>query len=305
MAMLAGNPGVGLAGPRVAFFGSPGTDRILRLAPVQAAGSTEFRLRFENTSGQTFNQVQVLFGDNAPATASGAPSYPSLPAGASVTGVFGPNAADCIFDARTLDCDFGHVPSKPQSAAVRQVTIVVDVGSNTTIAVWAAAVINETQGSTNTDTFFAEGSTSTFTGNSENVGGVIEKDLPAGLSTAIGANGLGFSIALNRASTGSDALALREGLGDFSCAPFTCFGPPIQMFVNFGDTENIDLTVTSGSPSTKYAGFLHKLDDGTIVDVVNSKSNACSAKITTNCIVVSKQGVLTVRIPQNGSGRVR
>jgi hypothetical protein len=83
-----------------------------------------------------------------------------------------------------------------------------------------------------------------------------------------------------------------------------CFGVPAQLFANFGDTENIDVTVTSASNSTKYNGLLHKLDSGEIVDIVNDKSHACSTKLTTNCVLFSKQGVLIVRIPQNGSIKV-
>jgi hypothetical protein len=293
-----------LAGPRVATFGSPGTDGSIVLSPLQAGGLTEFRLQFQNTSGQSYNQVTVTFGDAVNVQDPNATGK-SLPLGATIVGVKGQNASSCTpspaptSPASGLTCTYGHVPKN----GIRQVTIQVDPGANDPIAVWAEAQINETQGTTNTDTYFAEGSTAKFVGDANNQAAVIvDTNSTAQIATQIGDNGFAFGLTLNRKSNGADALGIREGLGDLDCA--TCFGPPVQLFANFGDLENVDLTVTSASNSTKYNGVLHKLDTGQIVDILNVKSNACSNSNPTNCILVSKQGVLVVRLPSNGGIRV-
>jgi hypothetical protein len=293
-----------LAGPRVATFGSPGTDGSIVLSPLQAGGLTEFRLQFQNTSGQAYNQVTVTFG-NAVNVQDPDATGPSLPAGATIVGVKGQNASSCTpaptpaSPATGLTCTYGHVAKN----GIRQVTIQIDPGANDPLAVWAEAQINETQGTTNTDTYFAEGSTAKFVGDANNQAAVIvDTNSTAQIATQIGDNGFAFGLTLNRKSNGADALGIREGLGDLDCA--TCFGPPVQLFANFGDIENIDLTVTSASNSTKYNGILHKLDTGQIEDILNVKSNACSNSKPTNCILLSKQGVLIVRLPSNGGIRV-
>jgi hypothetical protein len=293
-----------LAGPRVATFGSPGTDGSIVLSPLQAGGLTEFRLQFQNTSGQAYNQVTVTFG-NAVNVQDPDATGPSLPAGATIVGVKGQNASSCTpaptpaSPATGLTCTYGHVAKN----GIRQVTIQIDPGANDPLAVWAEAQINETQGTTNTDTYFAEGSTAKFVGDANNQAAVIvDTNSTAQIATQIGDNGFAFGLTLNRKSNGADALGIREGLGDLDCA--TCFGPPVQLFANFGDLENVDLTVTSASNSTKYNGVLHKLDTGQVVDILNVKSNACSNSKPTNCILLSKQGVLIVRLPSNGGIRV-
>jgi hypothetical protein len=293
-----------LAGPRVATFGSPGTDGSIVLSPLQAGGLTEFRLQFQNTSGQAYNQVTVTFG-NAVNVQDPDATGPSLPAGATIVGVKGQNASSCTpaptpaSPATGLTCTYGHVAKN----GIRQVTIQIDPGANDPLAVWAEAQINETQGTTNTDTYFAEGSTAKFVGDANNQAAVIvDTNSTAQIATQIGDNGFAFGLTLNRKSNGADALGIREGLGDLDCA--TCFGPPVQLFANFGDLENVDLTVTSASNSTKYNGVLHKLDTGEVVDILNVKSNACSNSNPTNCILLSKQGVLIVRLPSNGGIRV-
>ena len=299
-----------LAGPRVAFFGSPGTDGTILFSPLQAGGLTEFRLRFQNTSGQSYNQVTVLFGSTVNLQNPDA-TGPSLSLGAKIVGVKGPNAASCTpsptptSPATGLTCVYGHVAKN----AIRQVTVQIDPGANDPLDAWAEAQINETQGSTNTDTYFAEGSTAKFAGDANNQAAVIlDSNATAQIATQIGNNGFAFGLTLNRKSNGADALSIREGLGDFDCAlaptPRVCFGVPAQIFANFGDTENVDVTVTSASSSTKYNGLLHKLDTGEIVDIVNDKSNACSTRKPTDCILFSKQGVLIVRLPSNGGIKV-
>lgn len=302
--LLSAMAGPILAGPRVATFGSPGTDGSIVLSPLQAGGLTEFRLQFQNTSGQAYNQVTVTFG-NAVNVQDPDATGPSLPAGATIVGVKGQNASSCTpaptpaSPATGLTCAYGHVAKN----GIRQVTIQIDPGANDPLAVWAEAQINETQGTTNTDTYFAEGSTAKFVGDANNQAAVIvDTNSTAQIATQIGDNGFAFGLTLNRKSNGADALGIREGLGDLDCA--TCFGPPVQLFANFGDLENIDLTVTSASNSTKYNGVLHKLDTGQIVDILNVKSNACSNSNPTNCILLSKQGVLIVRLPSNGGIKV-
>jgi hypothetical protein len=293
-----------LAGPRVATFGSPGADGTIVFSPLQAGGLTEFRLQFQNTSGQSYNQVTVTLG-NAVNVQDPDATGPSLPNGATIVGVKGQNASSCTpapspaAPATGLTCAYGHVPKN----GIRQVTIQINPGTNDPLAVWAEAQINETQGTTNTDTYFAEGSTATFVGDANNQAAVIvDTNSTAQIATQLGDNGFAFGLTLNRKSNGADALAIREGLGDLDCA--TCFGPPVQLFANFGDLENVDLTVTSASNSTKYNGILHKPDVGDTVDIVNDRSNACSTKNPTNCILLSKQGVLIVRLPSNGFIRV-
>jgi hypothetical protein len=302
--LLTAMAGPILAGPRVATFGSPGNDGAILLSPLQAGGLTEFRLQFQNTSGQAYNQVTVTFG-NAVNVQDPDATGPSLPAGATIVGVKGQNASSCTpaptpaSPATGLTCIYGHVAKN----GIRQVTIQIDPGANDPLAVWAEAQINETQGTTNTDTYFAEGSTAKFVGDANNQAAVIvDTNSTAQIATQIGDNGFAFGLTLNRKSNGADALGIREGLGDLDCA--TCFGPPVQLFANFGDLENVDLTVTSASNSTKYNGVLHKLDTGQIVDILNVKSNACSNSNPTNCILVSRQGVLIVRLPSNGGIRV-
>jgi hypothetical protein len=302
--LLSAMAGPILAGPRVATFGSPGTDGSIVLSPLQAGGLTEFRLQFQNTSGQAYNQVTVTFG-NAVNVQDPDATGPSLPAGATIVGVKGQNASSCTpaptpaSPATGLTCAYGHVAKN----GIRQVTIQIDPGANDPLALWAEAQINETQGTTNTDTYFAEGSTAKFVGDANNQAAVIvDTNSTAQIATQIGDNGFAFGLTLNRKSNGADALGIREGLGDLDCA--TCFGPPVQLFANFGDLENIDLTVTSASNSTKYNGVLHKLDTGQIVDILNVKSNACSNSNPTNCILLSKQGVLIVRLPSNGGIKV-
>ena len=302
--LLTAMAGPILAGPRVATFGSPGTDGLIVFSPLQAGGLTEFRLQFENTSGQAYNQVTVTFG-NAVNVQDPDATGPSLPAGATIVGVKGQNASSCTpaptpaSPATGLTCTYGHVAKN----GIRQVTIQIDPGANDPLAVWAEAQINETQGTTNTDTYFAEGSTAKFVGDANNQAAVIvDTNSTAQIATQIGDNGFAFGLTLNRKSNGADALGIREGLGDLDCA--TCFGPPVQLFANFGDVENVDLTVTSASNSTKYNGILHKLDTGKIEDILNVKSNACSNNKPTNCILVSRQGVLVVRLPSNGGIRV-
>jgi hypothetical protein len=299
-----------LAGPRVSTFGSPGADGSILLSPLQAGGLTEFRLQFQNTSGQSYNQVTVSFGDTVNVQDPDA-TGDSLPTGATVVGVKGQDASSCTpsptatSPATGVTCTYGHVPKN----GIRQVTIQINPGANDPLAVWAEAQINETQGTTNTDTFFAEGSTAKFVGDPNNQAAVLTDTTDtAQIATQIGDNGFAFGLTLNRKSNGVDALSIREGLGDFDCAlaptPRICFGVPAQLFANFGDAENVDVTVTSASNSTKYNGLLHQLDSGKIVDIVNDKSNACSANKTTNCILFSKQGVLIVRLPSNGGIKV-
>ena len=289
------------AGPRLWFFGSPGAaDGTLVLSPVQNGGSTAVRVRFQNLSGQTFNQVRVLLGDNVSAA--------SLPAGALIDSVHGTNAGDCTIsaDQRSLDCDYGHVPKG--SRGTRDVTVVIDLSAAGTGAktVTAKAEINETQGTTNVDTSFATGSTTTFAADGDNVGDVIPQGQLLKIATFLAANGISVQLSIDKTSDGSDALAIRENQTEIviNCGAVTCISPTIQLFADFGDTLNPEVTITYAAKSTKFGGIFHQPDDGTVTDIPNDKAHACSANLTTNCIVSAKNGVLIVRFPTNGGIRV-
>jgi hypothetical protein len=290
-----------LAGPRVWFFGSPGAaDTDLILSPVQNGGMTAIRIRFQNLSGQTFNQVKVLLGDVA--------STDSLPASALIDSVHGANAGDCTIttNKRNLTCDYGHVPKG--NRGIRDITVVIDLsaagaGNKTVIA---KAEINETQGTTNLDTTTADGTTTTFAGDGDNKGNVIPAGQALKLATSSGSNGFGVQLAIDKTSDGSNALAIREAQSDvvIDCGTVTCISPTILLFADFGDTLNPEVTITYDAKSTKFGGIFHRLDDGTQIDITNDKAHTCGGNLTTNCIASAKNGVLVVRLPTNGGIRV-
>ena len=290
-----------LAGPRLWFFGSPGApDQHLVLSPVQEGGKTVVRIQFKNLSGQTFNQVTVLLGDNA--------SADSLPTGALIDGKFGTNAGDCTISAnkRNLTCDYGHLPKG--SRGVRDVTVVIDLSAAGSGAktIRAKAQINETQGTTNVDTTTAEGSTTPFTADGDNVGNVIPQGQLLKIATSLASNGISVQLLINKNSDGSNALAIRETQSDIeiNCAPVTCISPTILLFADFGDTLNPEITITYNK-TTKFGGIFHLADGATVpLDIPNDKAHACKTSTQTNCIVSDKNGVLVVRFPTNGVIRV-
>jgi hypothetical protein len=291
-----------LAGPRVWSLASPGAaDGTLVLSPVQNGGMTVVRIRFENLSGQTFNQVKVLLGDNAAAD--------SLPAGALIDSVHGTNAGDCTIsdDDRNLTCDYGHVPKG--NRGVRDVTVVVDLSAAGTGAqtIRAKAEINETQGTTNVDTSFATGTTTTFAADADNTGNVVAPGQQLKAATGLGSNGFGVSIAIDKVSDGSSAVAILETQSNLviNCGAVACITPTIQLFADFGDTLNPVVTVSFGDKSTKISGVFKLNDDGTLVDIPNDKDHTCSAKLATYCFVSVKAGTAVMKFPTNGGIRVR
>lgn len=288
------------AGPRLWFFGSPGAgDGTLVLSPVQEGGKTAVRIQFQNLSGQTFNQVRVLLGD--------AVGTDSLPAGATIDTVTGANAGDCTISAddRSLVCDYGQV----RKSSSRNVTVVIDLANagSGTKSVKAMVQINETQGTTNPDTDFATGTTTTFAADGDNVGNVIPLGQQLKIATFLASNGFALQLSINKTSNGSDALAIREDQDEIviGCGSTTCISPTILLFANFGDSLSSEVTITYADKSTKFGGVVHQEDDGDLVDIPNDRAHACSAQLTTNCIVSAKQGVLIFRLPNNGVIRVR
>jgi hypothetical protein len=290
-----------VAGPRVWFFGSPGAaDGTLVLSPVQNGGKTVVRIRFQNLSGQTFNQVRALLGDNVSAT--------SIPAGALIESVYGADKDDCTIsdDHRSLACDYGHVPKG--SRGTRDVTVVVDLNAAGTgvKTLTARAEINETQGTTNVDTSDAIGSTTTFAADGDNTGNVIPLGQQLKVATGLGSNGFGVSMAIDKSSDGSNALAILETQSNvvINCGTVACITPPIQLFADFGDTLNPVVTVSFGDKSTKISGVFKLNDDGTLIDIPNDKDHTCSAKLATYCFVSVKAGTAIMKFPTNGGIRV-
>ena len=282
--------GGALAGARVVFFGSPGHNGETILSPVQIGKYTEFRLFMRNDSGQTLNHASILFGDNA--------GPGSLSLGARIVDVVGPDKAGCTgFPGRSIMCDYGQLRAGEPGHLI---TVIVDPGTASPLVVVPEAQINETQGTTNPDTFRAPGSTTPFAAG-EKVGLVVPVGDPLFTETSFGANGLKVGLKIGRASTGEDTLAILENDGDFCQVGFACFGQTIRLAANFGDalTPNAELSLT-WTTKAKYAGLLHQLDNGTIVNIPNTKSNVCLTATQTNCVLVSKSGILVVRIPENG-----
>jgi hypothetical protein len=280
-----------LAGARVVFFGSPGHDGETILSPVQVGKYTEFRLFLRNDSGQTVNHASVVFGDNA--------GPGSLSAGATIVQVAGPDAGACTgVPGRSMTCDYGQLRAGEPGHLI---TVVVDPGTASPLVVVPEAQINETQGTTNPDTFLAPGTTTPFVAG-EKVGLVVAAGNQLFAETTFGANALKVGVSIGRVSTGLDTLAILEGEGNFCQTGYSCAGPVAQLAINFGDALSpaAQLTLTTTDKSMKFAGLLHKLDDGTIADIPNTKANVCTTSTQTDCVVLSKPGILTVRIDENG-----
>jgi hypothetical protein len=285
--------GGALAGARAVFFGSPGHNGESVLSPVQVGKYTEFRLLLRNDSGQTLNHASILFGDNA--------GTGSLSPGATIVQVLGPDAGACTgVPGRSMRCDYFQLRAGEPGHLI---TVVVDPGTASPLVVVPQAQVNETQGTTNPDTFTAPGSTTPFVAG-EKVGLVVPAGGPLFTETSFGANGLKVGLKIGRLSTGLDTLAILENEGDFCKVGFACFGQTIRLAANFGDllSPNGELTLT-WTTKAKYLGLLHQLDDGTIVNIPNTKSNVCLTATQTNCVLLSKAGLLVVRIPENGYAR--
>jgi hypothetical protein len=278
-------------------------DFIMRLSPVETGDLAVARIVFKNTSGQSYNQVTVTLGDSVPGGV-GSPPGPSLPADASIVGISGPNAGDCVWAAHELTCVYGHVAK----GGTRQVSVVLNPGASNPFSAWAEAQINETQGTTNTDSYFAPTTATPFAEDFDNKAAVVDAGQLLKLSTSSGANGYGVSVAMSKVSDGTDAVAIRENQSDvfIPCpAGVSCLTDTIQLFANFGDTLNPEVTVAFDDKSTKISGVFKLNDDGTPpIDIPNDKAHTCSAKVPTYCFISVKAGTAIMKFPSNGGIRV-
>ena len=286
IALVGASAGGALAGARTLFFGSVVNGEVY-LSPVEIGQTTAFRLVLRNDSTQTLNQASVKLGDSAPGSLTGA----------TIVDVVGPDAGMCARTSTSLTCDYGQL----RRDQARTITVVLLPTGTGAVSVRPIAEINETQGTTNLDTVTAVGSTVPFAPG-DDIGRVIPAGTRFAGETALGVNGFKVGVAIARNAGPGETLAILEDDVDFCALGKSCFGGATRLAINFGEAlqPHAAVTLTWTDKAVKYAGILHQLDNGSVVDIPNTRSNICKSATATNCIETSKAGLLVFRVPENG-----
>lgn len=308
------------SGSRKVYFGDPASEPDgygrLDLTPFTAGGTFSFDVIARNVGSQNLTHAMLGLGTAAEAWADAPGGEPSLPEGSQIVAatVVG---ASCPFTAPAtgFSCDIGNFPAGASVTA----TFVVETtaAAEGAQAVWASFKVAENvsdQGA-NANSFFASQALNVTATSSDAIGTYLRGGNPFKLSTS-GLPGAGNDVQTTTVEVpgdnGAGHISIFESDDPTGCTP-VCIG------------QLVSLNVRDGAPVTPYlvwtlvinevaavpsqGGVLHTEDDGTVVNIPNTKASACTASKTLDCLVEytvdKKAGTTTIVFQTGANGAAR
>ena len=285
------------------LIGSPGSaNGALALSPATAGQATTTTIDVKNAGTKKVLETTLKVG-TSPASA--------LPAGVTVTLLYGANADKCAIaaDARSVTCAYGEL----LAGASRSVSLVLLVSTAGVTPVEAAVTVKPPASSIKS-TFKANGSLDVAAPTCDSTATFLPPNTAGTVGT--GSSGCGGGSTTTSTAVAVPALPsgatvqLSEAAEEICTGDLDCFGQVAAANVNDGAPVGLTWTMTwklSELPHHFWpftAGVIHFLDDGTPVVIKHYCKNVESG---TNCIVSKKLTLktwsVTVRTPTNGKMR--
>lgn len=250
--------------------------------PVSAGGVTKFDVLVDSDDNQTIANVSLTI----PAVGT------SLPAGVTISGVFGQHANLCSAPtAAGLTCDFGNIAA----FGARRVSVLASVDASVlggTVLTFSASVETNNENGANRQ---VETGTNSVTAIAFSANGVTTFNLGGLVTTsALGSSGAGnLQTKLNLPDSNNglgNAIVISESTSSTQPAycvalKLTCQPDSVDVFVNAGDPvvphlETILVAKVPANYNVRKAFVIHVRNDGSIDDdfpLFNSTSTSCAA----------------------------
>jgi hypothetical protein len=304
------------------YFGDPASSPNgagqLVVTPVTTGGVYVFDVLARNDGNQNLTHAELGFGSGAAAWSDapgGSPSLPGVGDGAKILSVTvsGGTCAPSTLSDFGYTCALGSLSS---GKAVTATFVVEAPDSPLESFVWASFKVAENvpdQGA-NRNTFFASSALSVGPTNSNGISTYLPTGSPLALSTdgqpPVPGDPQRTSVRVPGGFGG--LVSLVETDGPTGCSP-ACIGQTVSANVRGGDllTPYLQwtLVIAASDQVASKGGVYHTLDDGTVVDIRNSKANECSASKPVDCIeqylIDKKAGITTIIFRTETNGAVR